>query len=208
LTAPRARKLRDLLDKHPGVLLVEDDHAGGVSGADRYTLVSGDCERRPWAVVRSVSKFLGPDLRLALVAGDAMTIARLRDQQALGPRWVSHILQRLAFRMWSAPQTTRIIAKAAKTYAARRTKLISCLANRGLTGYGASGLHVWIPVAREAEAVQGMLARGWSIQAGEVFRLRSEPGVRIGVANLRSGEEESVATALAESLMPGRAVYS
>ncbi|WP_257541702.1 MULTISPECIES: aminotransferase class I/II-fold pyridoxal phosphate-dependent enzyme [unclassified Sphingobium] len=208
LTAGRARALRDVLDAYPGVLLVEDDHAGGVSGAKRYTLAPRDAEKRPWTVIRSVSKFLGPDLRLALAAGDAMTIARLRDQQALGPRWVSHILQRLAFRMWSDPQTTRIIDNASKTYAGRRDKLISCLAGRGLTGYGASGLHVWVPVAREAEAVQGMLVRGWSIQAGEVFRLRSEPGVRIGIAGLKQGEEESVAAALAESLMPGRAVYS
>src|SRR3546814_7566982 len=90
-----------------------------------------------------------------------MTIARLRDQQALGPRWVSHILQRLVFEMWSAPETARIIEEAAKTYAARREKLIACLAEHGMAAFGVSGLHVWVPVAREAEAVQGMLARGW-----------------------------------------------
>lgn len=208
LTKARAEILRDLLDGYPAVLLVEDDHAGEISGVGRHTLVPPTGEGRPWAIVRSVSKFLGPDLRLALVAGDAMTIARLRDQQALGPRWVSHILQSLAFRMWSAPQTSQIIDRAAKAYTSRREKLIACLAERGLTGYGASGLHVWVPVTREAEAVQGMLARGWSIQAGEVFRLRSDPGVRIGVAGMHEGEEEAVASALAESLMPGRAVYS
>lgn len=208
LTATRARTLARILDKHPSLSLVEDDHAGAVSGVERFTLVPSEGSARPWAVVKSVSKFLGPDLRVALVAGDAMTIARLRDQQALGPRWVSHLLQRLAFEMWSAPETVRIIETAAMTYAARRTKLIACLAERGLTAFGSSGLHVWVPVAREAEAVQGMLARGWSIQAGEVSRIRSEPGVRIGVAGLRDGEEEIVATALTESLLPGRAVYS
>lgn len=208
LTAARAEELRRLLAHYPSVLLVEDDHAGDISGVERRALVPYTGEGRPWAVVRSVSKFLGPDLRLALVAGDVMTIARLRDQQALGPRWVSHILQCLAFRMWSAPETGQIIDRAAKAYSSRRERLIACLADRGLRGYGASGLHVWVPVAREAEAVQGMLARGWSIQAGEVFRLRSEPGVRIGIAGLQEGEEEAVAIALAESLMPGRAVYS
>src|SRR3546814_1314253 len=76
--------------------------------------------------------------------------------------------------MWSAPETARIIEEAAKTYAARREKLIACLAEHGMAAFGVSGLHVWVPVAREAEAVQGMLARGWSIQAGEVSRIRSE----------------------------------
>src|SRR3546814_7524417 len=84
LTAARARTLTRLLKRYPAVLLVEDDHAGDVSGAARFTLAPREGEGRPWAVVRSVSKFLGPDLRVALVAGDPMTIARLRDQQALG----------------------------------------------------------------------------------------------------------------------------
>src|SRR3546814_7403466 len=140
LTAARARTLTRLLKRYPAVLLVEDDHAGDVSGAARFTLAPREGEGRPWAVVRSVSKFLGPDLRVALVAGDPMTIARLRDQQALGPRWVSHILQRLVFEMWSAPETARIIEEAAKTYAARREKLIACLAEHGMAAFGVSGL--------------------------------------------------------------------
>src|SRR3546814_5923761 len=108
--------------------------------------------------------------------------------------------------MWSAPETARIIEEAAKTYAARREKLIACLAEHGMAAFGVSGLHVWVPVAREAEAVQAMLARGWSIQAGEVSRIGREPGVRIGVAGLQSGEEESVEMARVEGLLPGRAV--
>lgn len=207
-TPKRASQLKSLLDQHPSVLLVEDDHAGTVSGAARHSLAPKGGQGRPWVVVRSVSKFLGPDLRVALVSGDTMSIARIRDQQALGPRWVSHILQRLAFNLWSDPQTRELVDKAAKTYTQRRERLLASLSKRGLKGYGASGLHIWVPVQREAEAVQGMLARGWSIQAGEVSRIKSEPGVRIGIAGLRDDEEEIVAQALADSLMPARALYS
>src|SRR3546814_3649926 len=38
LTAARARTLTRLLKRYPAVLLVEDDHAGDVSGAARFTL--------------------------------------------------------------------------------------------------------------------------------------------------------------------------
>ncbi|HEV7368456.1 aminotransferase class I/II-fold pyridoxal phosphate-dependent enzyme [Arenibaculum sp.] len=208
LTADRAGALREVLDRHPAALLVEDDHAGPVSGAAFATAAPADPDARPWVLVRSVSKFLGPDLRVAVVAGDGTTLSRLRNHQALGPRWVSHLLQRLTARVWSDPATAALVERAAASYAERRALLVGALAARGIAAAGASGLHVWVPVAREAEAVQGMLARGWAMQAGEVFRMRSPPGVRIGVAGLSPGEEEDVAAALAQTLRPARGIYA
>ena len=45
-----------------------------MAGAPNNTVVAG-LDR--WAVVRSASKTLGPGLRLAVVAGDPTTIARV-----------------------------------------------------------------------------------------------------------------------------------
>ena len=46
---------------------VEDDHASAIAGAPARTLAT--VTRSRWAVVRSVAKTLGPDLRVALVTG-------------------------------------------------------------------------------------------------------------------------------------------
>ncbi|HXH23781.1 MAG TPA: hypothetical protein VNI78_00945, partial [Vicinamibacterales bacterium] len=137
-----------------------------------------------WAAVRSVSKFLGPDLRLALVAGDRLTIGRLRGRLAIGPRWVSRLLQQLAHIMWSDPSNGRRLARAGEIYAQRRGALLAALAERGIAAHGRSGFHVWVPVRAETAAVQILAARGWAVAAGERFRLRSGPAVRITTSAL------------------------
>ncbi|PZS09668.1 MAG: GntR family transcriptional regulator [Solirubrobacterales bacterium] len=202
LDAERVGELRGVLDKSPGLLLVEDDHAGAVSGAPFSTLT--DPDRSRWAVIRSVSKVLHPDLRLAVVAGDEATIARVEGRQALGPRWVSHLLQAIAAEMLGAPRFGPLCARAAHAYAERRGALIAALGDRGVAAYGRSGLNVWVPVREEAPVVGALLDAGWLVLAGESFRIKTGPGVRITISTLRDGEAEELARVIARVEHAGR----
>src|SRR5436190_10766721 len=130
ITSGRAADLRVVLKRHPVPVLIENDPLGPVAATPAVTLVDG---RTRWAIVRSTSKSLGPDLRVALVAGDDVTLARLRGRQALGPRRVSHLMQHLALALWSDPSSGRHLARAADTYAHRRQSLLQALAVRGLS---------------------------------------------------------------------------
>jgi DNA-binding transcriptional MocR family regulator len=193
----RARALRAVLDRHPDVLLIEDDHAGPVAGTPALTLAH---PRKPrWAVVRSVSKSLGPDLRLALLAGDATTVARVEGRQALGAGWVSHVLQAAVASLWSSAATDRRLRDAAQSYTRRRRALVEALGRHGLAAYGRSGFNVWIPVREEAATIAGMAAGGWAIRAGEPYRIQSPPAVRITISSLTLEEIPGVAAALAET---------
>src|SRR5947209_13115679 len=125
----REATLRDILAEHQDVLVIEDDHAGSVSGARFSTLITPQLSR--WAVLRSVSKDLHPDLRLALMAGDETTIARVEGRQALGPRWVSHIIQALVAEMLRAQDYLLAAAHARDVYTARRSALVAALPGRG-----------------------------------------------------------------------------
>jgi DNA-binding transcriptional MocR family regulator len=190
LTAERAHELAAVLDEHEDVLVIEDDHAGLISQEHAYTVSSG---RKRWATVRSVSKAMGADLRLAVMAGDRATVARVEGRQLLATGWVSHVLQELVANLWTDPAVQARIKQAASIYCSRRRRLIEALAARGIASYGASGLNVWIPVAEEAATVAGMLHRGWAIMAGERWRLRSGPAVRITASTLDSSEADAVA---------------
>jgi DNA-binding transcriptional MocR family regulator len=208
LDAERMATLQALLEPHSDVLLVEDDHAGIVAGAPFSTLLSPGLHR--WAVVRSVSKFLHPDLRVALIAGDETTISRVEGLQALGPRWVSHVLQALVVELLRDPGFERTSAHAADVYTARRDALIAALAERGVPSHGRSGLNVWVPVREEAPIVGALLDAGWGVLAGERFRLATPPGIRVTVATLDvglAGEVADIIAAVEHSGRPRRAAY-
>jgi DNA-binding transcriptional MocR family regulator len=181
-TDERAGELRRLLDGHPDVLVIEDDHAGPVAGVPLVPLSDGTRPR--WAFVRSVAKYLGPDLRLAVLAGDALTVARVEGRLSVGTRWVSHILQQLALVLWSDPSSARRLARAADVYRHRREALVAALASHGIEARGASGLNVWVPVPREADTVHALREAGWAVMPGERFRLRTPPGIRVTTAAL------------------------
>ena len=201
----RAAELKHVLSAFPEVVLIEDDHAGPVAGAPPISLSGG---RTHWATVRSVSKSLGPDLRVSVMAGDELTVARVQGRQSLGPRWVSHILQDLVATMWGDAATPALLQKAADTYANRRRALIEALARYGIEARGRSGLNLWIPVAEEAGVVNAMAAKGWAIRAGECYRIRSAPGIRVTVSTLTPEDARKFAADLAESMRPGARAQS
>jgi DNA-binding transcriptional MocR family regulator len=195
----RAGTLRALLADHPDVLVIEDDHAGTVAGASYRTLT---VDRRRWAVVRSMAKSLGPDLRVAVLAGDHHTVARVEGRQRLGPGWVSTILQRLAADLLTDPDVVDLLARAAATYTRRRDALVSALRAVGLDVTARSGLNVWVPVPEEGAVVAGMQHAGWAVRAGEPFRLSAGPAIRVTMASLDPADAGRVAADLAAVLAP------
>jgi DNA-binding transcriptional MocR family regulator len=202
ITAARAKRLRAILARRPELLVIEDDHAGPIAGARYVTLV--DDARTSWAVVRSVSKSLGPDLRVAVLAGDARTLARVEGRQTLGIRWVSHVLQTLVVALWSDRNVQKRLARADRMYAVRRALLLDELAARGIEAHGASGLNVWIPVPEESAAVQALFQHRWAVTAGERYRLRTPPAIRVTISTLTREEAVRFADDLASILRPAQ----
>ncbi|EFL30712.1 GntR family transcriptional regulator [Streptomyces viridochromogenes DSM 40736] len=197
VSATRARALRSVLREYPEALLIEDDHGHGIVDVPLHPLAGAT---RHWAFVRSAAKAYGPDLRLALLTGDGVTVDRVRGRQRLGPGWVSRLMQRALVRLWAdGAVDTRAVAAA---YGRRRDALIGALDRRGVAAHGRSGMNVWVPVPDETGAVARLLHAGWAVAPGARFRLSAPPGVRVTVSTLTEDETEALADAIASALGP------
>ena len=200
VSAPRARALRQVLAAHPDVLLIEDDHGHGIVDLPLHPLAGA---ARHWALVRSTAKAYGPDLRLAVLTGDPVTVDRVQGRQRLGPGWVSMLLQRAVLRLWAGDAVdARVVAA---SYGRRRDALIAALAERGVPAHGRSGMNVWVPVPDETGAVARLLHAGWGVAPGARYRLATPPGVRITIAALADEEILTVADAVASATGPAPA---
>ena len=198
--AERAQELKEVLGRHPAVLVLEDDHAFDITERRCHSL----CEpgRARWAHLRSVSKSVGPDLRLAIMTGDAVTVARVEGRRLLAAGWVSHLLQRLVVRIWSDPGEAARVAEVSATYTRRRDALRAALGARGIESHGRSGLNVWIPVAHEDATVAVLQERGWGVLAGDRFRIASPRGIRVTTARLEPQDALRFAADLEAALTP------
>ncbi len=198
VSATRARALRSVLRDHPETLLIEDDHGHRIVDLPLNSLAG---TTRSWAFVRSAAKACGPDLRLAVLTGDSVTLDRVRGRQRLGPGWVSRITQRAVALLWAdGAVDTRAVAA---VYGRRRDALLRALARHGVAAHGRSGMNVWIQVPDETGAVARLLHAGWAVAPGARFRMSAPPGIRITVSTLTEDDIGPLAEAVAVAVGPG-----
>ncbi|MET8271442.1 aminotransferase class I/II-fold pyridoxal phosphate-dependent enzyme [Streptomyces sp. NPDC005077] len=197
--AARAEELRCVLAGHRGALLIEDDHGHAIVDLPLHPL-AGATDR--WAFVRSVAKAYGPDLRVATLTGDAVTVDRVLGRQQLGPGWVSRLLQRAMVHLLT---TGAVDSDAvARAYGERRDALVQALMERGVEAHGRSGMNVWVPVSDETGAVARLLNAGWVVAPGARFRVVAPQGIRLTVSSLTPADIAPLADAVAAAVEPPR----
>ncbi|MFC3991401.1 aminotransferase class I/II-fold pyridoxal phosphate-dependent enzyme [Actinoplanes siamensis] len=199
VSAARAAVLRELLAERSEVLLIEDDHAAELAAAPPHCI--GPVTRW-WAFVRSASKPFGPDLRIAVLAGDETSVARVAGRMRIGMGWVSTLSQRLLLQLWRDSEVTGLIKRAARSYANRRSALVDLLREHGIEACGDTGINVWVPVPDETHAVAGLRDAGYAVAPGALFRIAAPPGIRITVSPLDEPDLPPLARAVAAAIRP------
>jgi DNA-binding transcriptional MocR family regulator len=112
---------------------------------------------------------------------------------------VSRLLQEIVAELLAGPDARRRFRRSAAVTNERRAALLDALERRGLRAHGRSGLHAWIPVREEAFALRSLLDSGYAVAAGERFRLRTPPAIRVTTVRLSLEDVEPLAAALAEA---------
>ena len=201
LTIERATQLRTLLADHPSVLVIEDDHFSAIS-TQPYRRITPQGSRH-WALVRSVSKFLGPDLRLALVLTTPDTASRLESRLSAASTWVSHILQNLVIDSLTDPGTATLLERARTAYRDRSASLRTALKAHEIATWRSDGLNVWVPDITDPVAVAADLAElGWAVRTGENFAVTGHPpsAIRVTTSTLTPNQATRFAADLAAVL--------
>lgn len=201
LSEPRARAIRDILARYPQVLVIIDDHFALLSSTPWHSPLAA--ESRRWALVRSLSKTLGPDMRLAIVASDCETSAALRLRLNSGSQWVSHLLQDLVIACLNDDAFMASLTESRRHYRRQHEKLIAALARCGITHLTpGDGLNFWFPLEEPSLPVALRLAHaGWLVREGETFGIRAPShGLRLSLATLSDEEINKLASDLCQIL--------
>lgn len=201
LSATRAKKIRKLLEQQPNVFVIVDDHFALLAQTSYHSIIPKSSTR--WALIRSMSKALGPDLRLAFLACDPSTAERLRTRLAPGMTWVSHILQTILNRCLADERTTQLLSDSKERYRQQREGLRHHLREHGIDSFQCSdGFNVWIPLKEDLKDVVYELAkRGWLVRQGSAFQVNeSTQAIRVTTSKLTDDLAEAFVKDIKASL--------
>ena len=185
------------------MVVLEDDHSGDISATADMSL--GTYLPNQTIHVRSYSKTHGPDLRIAAVGGPASIVTSIERRRQLGSGWTSRLLQGLLLDLLDDAAANEGIARAREVYGARRQRLRTALAERGVASSAGSGVNLWIEVHDERTALITLAAAGVRVNPGGPFIAAplASDHIRVTSGILSKGIDE-VADHIARAALDGR----
>jgi DNA-binding transcriptional MocR family regulator len=206
----RLSELSDVLKAHPDAIVVEDDQVAGIAATKAGTLLSiPELEHRVLHV-RSFSKSIAPDLRMAAAVARPFIREPLSEAKTFADGWSSRLLQRVLAKTLQTDEINVALKKARDAYRDRRQSACAALnqivAPRGGGCWsGSDGVNVWVrlPPGVDSKHIQERsAAAGVRIADGEPFFIA--PGQN-DVVRLNAGSVEAEDAAKAGKIV-GQAI--
>jgi GntR family transcriptional regulator / MocR family aminotransferase len=206
----RLSELSDVLKAHPDAIVVEDDQVAGIAATKPGSLLSiPELENRVLHV-RSFSKSIAPDLRMAAAVARPLIREPLSEAKTFADGWSSRLLQRVLAKTLQADEINVALKNARDAYRDRRQGACAALhqivAPRGGGCWsGSDGVNVWVrlPPGVDSKHIQERsAAAGVRIADGEPFFIA--PGQN-DVVRLNAGSVEAEDAAKAGKIV-GQAI--
>lgn len=191
-TAARRDALADVLAAHPKVFAIEDDQFAGITTTRPGSLLADRRIENRVVYVRSFSKAIAPDLRIAVAVARPRLRSLLLEAKSFADGWTSCLVQRVLADLLADQELHDTLVAARAAYASRRDAaarvLTSGLApSGGGAASGDDGVNVWVqlpPGVESLEVIERAAALGVLTAPGEPFFIR--PG-RSDVVRLNAG---------------------
>ncbi|MBO0703538.1 MAG: PLP-dependent aminotransferase family protein, partial [Candidatus Dormibacteraeota bacterium] len=191
-TPERRAALADVLRRFPDALVLEDDHFGEVAAARPGSLLNEPGVGDRVLYVRSFSKALAPDLRLAAGVCGERIVAAVREAKYFADGWTSHVTQRVVAALLADAEVGRATSEMRRTYQRRRRILEEGLqatlgSDEPLCFPGRDGLHCWVRLPRgcdSSEVLTHAAGLGLIAATGEPFFVKPGNG---GFVRVNSG---------------------
>ncbi|MEX3963654.1 PLP-dependent aminotransferase family protein [Paraburkholderia sp. EG286B] len=196
VSQPRLNQLRKLLSGK-ATMIIELDGLAGLASAPPLTLGSAFPDRT--VHIRTFSKSLGTDFRLAVLSSSEKFADQVQAYRNFREGWTSRILQCTAASLLTDPESLQQVTVARETYAKRRGALTDALAERGVTVSGQDTLCIWLPVSDQQYALVTLAARGIAVQPGSRFQVTPRPHIRVATG-FRMDQVSAIADALAQAV--------
>lgn len=205
----RLSAIADVIAQYPRVVVAEDDHFAGVANPLPGSLIADRRLEERVVYIRSFSKSIAPDLRLAVAVTRSSLRASLAEAKTFADGWSSRLAQRALALTLSDGELDPFLRGVINEYAARRQGVYEGLRELGRMGgmvYPArDGMNVWIklpPRVDALEVIEQAARLGVLVSLGEPFFIR--PGrsdlLRCSIANISRDQAIEVGQRICEAI--------
>jgi len=180
----RMSLLADVIAAHPQVIVIEDDHFAGITTTRPGSLLSDSRVEDRIVYIRSFSKSIAPDLRIAVAAVRPRLRTFLMEAKTFADGWTSRLTQRTLAWILADEELDPLLTRAALAYAERRTvtarELHQMLGPLGGNAWnGSDGVNIWVHLPSGLDSshiVEQAASLGVLVAPGEPFFIRPGRG--------------------------------
>lgn len=208
----RREELANVLAEHPNVVVIEDDQFADATQPSVGSLLSDARLEDRVIYIRSFSKTIAPDLRLAVAVARPPLRALLMEEKFFADGWSSRLSQVALAHAFNDADLEDALNTACNFYASQRSDITQAILSK-LAGTipvrippSAGSVNIWIQLPQNtsaAEVAERAAAAGFLVATGEPFfvDIGRDDALRLNAGMVMAEEAVQVGNKLASAIM-------